>query len=128
MSDSSWLHALFLPHSSVHGVSQARILEWFAISSSRGCSCPGIEPATRALAGGFFTTESPKISSNKVAVLCFFCQGIKGDDGNPHHCLVNTLEKAAWLLIKSLPLTVSNLVTDLLVYLIHFTPQLRNCW
>ena len=29
-----------LPGSSVHGISQARILEWVAISSSRGSSWP----------------------------------------------------------------------------------------
>ena len=32
-----------LPGSSVHGIFQARILEWVAISSSRGSTCPGIE-------------------------------------------------------------------------------------
>ena len=40
--------------SSVHGISQARILEWVAISSSRGPSGdpdPGIEPASPVLAG-----------------------------------------------------------------------------
>ena len=46
--------------SSVRGISQARILEWVAISSSRGFSNPGIKPSSLAypaLAGGFFTTE-----------------------------------------------------------------------
>ena len=38
---------------SVHGVSQARILEWVATSFSRG------SPLSPALAGGFFTTEIP---------------------------------------------------------------------
>ena len=33
-----------LPGSPVHGILQARILEWAAISSSRGSSYPGIEP------------------------------------------------------------------------------------
>ena len=33
-----------LPGSSVLGISQARILEWVAISSSRASSQPGIEP------------------------------------------------------------------------------------
>ena len=48
------------PVSSVHGSFQARILEWVAISSSRDFRDPGIEPASSALAGGFFfTTESP---------------------------------------------------------------------
>ena len=32
------------PGSSVHGILQARILEWVAISFSRGSSRPGIEP------------------------------------------------------------------------------------
>ena len=45
------------PGSSVHGISQARILEWVAISFSRGLSNSGIKPASSALAGGFFTTE-----------------------------------------------------------------------
>ena len=54
------------PGSSVHGILQARILEWVAISSSRGCSDPGIEPmspASPTLAGGFlplFHLGSPK--------------------------------------------------------------------
>ena len=50
------------PGSSVHGILQARILEWGAMPSSRGFSNPGIEPASLAcpaLAGGFFTTVSP---------------------------------------------------------------------
>ena len=49
------------PGSSVHGISQARILEWVAISSSRG-SNPGIQPGSPvapALAGRFFTAEWP---------------------------------------------------------------------
>ena len=48
------------PGSSVHGLSQARILEWAAISSYRDLPNPGIErmyPASPALEGGFFTTE-----------------------------------------------------------------------
>ena len=35
------------PDSSIHGILQARILEWTAIPSSRGCS--GIEPGSPAL-------------------------------------------------------------------------------
>ena len=48
-----------LPDSSVHGILQARILEWVAITSSRGSSQPGIEPespVSPTLAGSFFTT------------------------------------------------------------------------
>jgi len=47
-----------LPGSSVHGILQARILEWVAISFSRESSPPGMEPAPPALAGGFLTTST----------------------------------------------------------------------
>ena len=45
------------PGSSVHGILQARILEW--VVTSRGSSWPGIEPTSPALAGRFFTVEPP---------------------------------------------------------------------
>ena len=35
------------------------VLQWVAISFSRGSSEPGIEPTSPTLAGGFFTTEPP---------------------------------------------------------------------
>ena len=44
--------------SSVHGIYQARILEWVAITSSRHILDPGIEPTSPTLAGGFFTTST----------------------------------------------------------------------
>ena len=49
-----------LPGSSIHGVVQARILEWVAIFSSRGSYSPGIKPsfpASATLAGSFFSAE-----------------------------------------------------------------------
>ena len=46
-----------LPGSSIHGISQARILEWVAISFSRDLPNPVIEQASPALAGEFFTTR-----------------------------------------------------------------------
>ena len=47
------------PGFSVHGIFQARILEWVAISYSRGSSQPRVEPVSSvapASAGEFFTT------------------------------------------------------------------------
>ena len=38
MSDSLRPHGLKMPGSSVHGILQARVLEWVAISFSRGSS------------------------------------------------------------------------------------------
>ena len=51
------------PGSSVHGVLQAGVLEWVAVSSPRGPPHPGMEPASPvapALAGGLFTTGGPQ--------------------------------------------------------------------
>ena len=43
------------PGSSVPGILQARILEWFAISFSRGSSQPRGQTHIFCIAGGFFT-------------------------------------------------------------------------
>ena len=45
------------PGSSVHGILQARILEWVVVPSSRGSSRPRGWTCISCLAGGFFTTE-----------------------------------------------------------------------
>ena len=62
LSDSLRSHGLCtLPGSSVHGIFQARILEWVAVSFSRGnLPDPGMEPTPMppALAGGFFLSLS----------------------------------------------------------------------
>ena len=50
------------PGSHVHGILQARILEWVTIPSPGDLSNPGMEPASLmspALAGKFFTTSAP---------------------------------------------------------------------
>ena len=41
----------------VHGITQAGMLEWFAISSSRDLPNPGIELRSPDLAGRFFNTK-----------------------------------------------------------------------
>ena len=46
------------PGSSVHGILQARTLEWVAISSSRGSSQPRDWWASLALVGVFFTSSA----------------------------------------------------------------------
>ena len=47
------------PGFSVHGIPQARILEWVAISFSRGSSHPGTEPGSTILQADFLLTEPP---------------------------------------------------------------------
>ena len=61
MSDSAALGTVAC--SSVRGIFQARVLEWFAIFFSRGLPNPGIEPGSPmspTLAGRFFTPEPPR--------------------------------------------------------------------
>ena len=57
-----------LPGSSIHGIFQARVLEWLAIPFSRGSSQPRNPTWVSRTAGGFFTNwairEAP-ISKNK---------------------------------------------------------------
>ena len=53
------------PGSSVHGILQARILEWVAISTSGDLPDPGIKPASLrslALTGRFFTTSTKSLA------------------------------------------------------------------
>ena len=48
------------PGSSVHGISQTRILGGLSFPSPGDIPNPGIKPTSPALAGGFFTAESPE--------------------------------------------------------------------
>ena len=63
VSDSLWRYGLCgLPGSSIHGILQARILEWVAISFSRGSSWRRDRThvsCISCIAGGFFTSEPP---------------------------------------------------------------------
>ena len=65
------------PGSSAQRISQARMLEWVAISFSRGSSWPSIKPvspASPALAGRFFTTVPPG-KYIRAVVLSTHCSG-----------------------------------------------------
>ena len=48
-----------LPDFSVHGISEARTMEWVAVSFARGSFKLEIEPMSPVLAGRCFTTELP---------------------------------------------------------------------
>ena len=57
------------PGSSVHGILQARILEWVAVPSSIHLPDPGMEHVpliSPTLAGEFFTTKPPGTKSIHV--------------------------------------------------------------
>ena len=55
MSDSLKPHKHSLPGSSVHGILQARILEWVAVPFSRGSSQPSYQTQVSGIVGRFFT-------------------------------------------------------------------------
>ena len=57
-----------LPGSSVHWILQARILEWVAISSSRGSSQPKDQTHVSCIAGGFFTVWATALLSRPMPV------------------------------------------------------------
>ena len=54
--------------SSVHGIFQARVLEWVAISFSRGTSDPGLKPQSHALQADALPSE-PQGKPNEVKSL-----------------------------------------------------------
>ena len=66
------------PHSSVHGIFQAKILEWIAVCQ-RAFPDAGIEPVSPALAGRFFTALEVlglvQVSVSHLFLLCVaaFC-------------------------------------------------------
>ena len=57
--DSLRGHGLWPPGSSVHGILQARVLAWVAISFSRGLPNPGIEYLSSALQAYSLLSEPP---------------------------------------------------------------------
>ena len=55
-----------LPGSSVHGVFQARVLEWVAISCSRGSSWPRDRTQVSSIADRRFTVRTTREAQNVV--------------------------------------------------------------
>ena len=53
-----------LPGSSIHGIFQARVLEWVAISFSRGSSWPGDRTQVSRIAGRCFTLWATREARN----------------------------------------------------------------
>ena len=121
MSDSLWPHGLYsLPGSSVHGIFQARILEWVNISFSRGSSWPRDWTRVRLqsddlpseLLGKLILAATIKSGTSLVAQMLKYLPGNPGSipglrrspgegNGNPlqHSCLENSMgiqDREAW--------------------------------
>ena len=95
MSDSCELVDCSPPGSSVHGILQARILEWVALLTSRGSSQPRdwtcVSPIKLALASGFFTTSTawePLLSYAHILLVLFFWRTLTNTPSVHTHTLV----------------------------------------
>ena len=78
------------PGSSVHGILQARILEWVAMSSSGGSSQPGIKPRSPTLQADSLPSEPPGEHLNLLYSLTSFfkrhcpCHPVGKDERQRH--------------------------------------------
>ena len=78
--------------SSVHGIFQARELEWVAISFSRGFSSPRDRTQVSRTVGRHFTIWATRDSKNKnISLSCFFGREYGKDTGVGCHSLLQEL-------------------------------------
>ena len=91
------------PSSSVRGISQARILEWVAISSSRGSSWPSKlwdqthNSCVSCIAGRFFTTEPSGKPYSSIRIKQWVCVRDRHRDSV---FSINTVESNLHYLVK----------------------------
>ena len=111
------------PGSSVHEIFQARILEWVAISSSRGSSRPRDQTCVSCIAGGFFPAEplgKPHYHSHLQSPLLLAKDGYLWttaaicQDHSPQHYVLLSLHLRVWItwLVSSASDTVQVALLD----------------
>ena len=103
--------------SSVHGILQARVLEWGAISYSRGSSQPRIKLTSPAFAGGSFTT-SPTWEAQ--------CPSRKPRKHSPEATLPRGFHPLTWALGSSWVSTHTSPTSQVFVIGIHKKSNLKN--
>ena len=98
MSDSVWLRGY-----TVHGILQARILEWAALLFSRGSSQPMDRTQVSHIADGFFTSWATNLPANArdlrdLGLILGSGRSPGGGHGNPLQCscLENPMDREAW--------------------------------
>ena len=90
-----------LPGSSVHGISQARILEWVAISFSRVIFLTqALNPMSSALAGGLVVKNPPAKAGDlrDTGLIPGSGRSPEGENGYPlqYSCLRNPMDRRDW--------------------------------
>ena len=96
-----------LPDSSVHGISQVRILDKIGISFSRGSSPPRDQLTSPALAGRFFTIESAGKPPINICVCVCVCVYV--------YTKSNLKDKTYFMLFNTEILMLSNMLVKLLI-------------
>ena len=86
-----------LPGSSVHGILQARILEWVAMLSSRGLSPTQVSNLRLCIGGGFFTTsttwEAHGLKYSTFEKECIWVSSNEVDEPRAYHTEWNKSER-----------------------------------
>ena len=81
----------------VHGILQARILEWVTSPFSRGSSQSRDRTQVSCFAGGFFTSwatkEAQKLSSRCLINVCWIVEGRKSSRRFAHTSFVSSFDK-----------------------------------
>ena len=90
-----WLHCS-LPGSSVPGILQARILEWVAISFSRGSSWPRDQTGISCIAGRFFTVWATREATRESHCMSVLHKIWGGVYWHPHLTL-KCVKKIRWI-------------------------------
>ena len=88
------------PGSSVHGILQARIVEWVAMPSSRGSSGPRDQTCVSCIAGGFFTVWAKVLNKCLLKYwLNYKCMEICSNGVSPrpfHASFLNSALSSKW--------------------------------
>ena len=91
------------PGSSVHGISQERILEWVAISFSRRSSRPKDQTCVSCMAGRFFITESrAKPNSGVGKTVLNWVREVFIGYGSMISSSVTLISPFSWIVVTSL--------------------------
>ena len=90
-----------LPGFSVHEILQARVLEWVAISFSRGSSPTRDQTQISALQADALTSEPPHLQMQEILRAMNLIPGWGRSPGGRHnkplqYCLENPMDRGAW--------------------------------
>ena len=100
--------------SSVHGIFQARILEWVAVPSSRASSRPRDWTQVSCIAGRFFTTETPgkpsRILASCILGLLMVLTRLMQETARWSHCMYVKVAQSCLTLCDPMDYTVNEIL------------------